>query len=308
MALTLKNINPGGFGGYETTDQLVQNTVWWLNWGLLHGYAFNTCQRGDVGYGAESGAAVLTPVTDERFEPGCVWEGLGREWVWESGVNVSGVAPFQVSGVYVGGAFHPRGESGLYSHHIDYRHGRIIFDLPQNTGSLVEAEYTWRQVHVATADSTVFRNLMLNAVENFVAGMASGTPLRENQAFLPAVFIEDRRSTGRGLQLGGGQIRTHDLLFYVFADNPRDRNILLNWLEYQCRTTMILADLNQSPSVFDGWGDIAEGALTWPQMVAAYPWLKARFAWGTTTKLDSLNPSLFRGRVDIGVELDLGRI
>ena len=308
MALTLRNLNPGGFGGYEVTDQLIQNIKWWFDWGMLHGYAYGTCQLGEVGYGGASGACLLQSVQDERFDDGQVWEGLGREWVWESGVNVSGVAPFQVSGVYVDGVFHPKTEAGVYSHHIDYRHGRVIFDYPQSVSAEVASEYTWRQVYVGSADSDVFHNLMLNAVENFVAGMASGTPLRENQAYLPAIFIEDRRSSGRGLQLGGGQIRTHELLFYVFADNPKDRNLLLNWLEYQTRTALVIADLNQTPSPFDEWGDIGSGAMIWPQMAATYPWKKIRFSWGSTTKLDSLNPDLFRGRVDIAAEIDMGGI
>ena len=32
---------------------------------------------------------------DERYEYGRVWEGYGREWVWESGVNVAS-PPFAV--------------------------------------------------------------------------------------------------------------------------------------------------------------------------------------------------------------------
>jgi len=310
MSLNFKGIGDGGFGGYELTDQLQYNIKWFLDWGLLNNGAYSIYEYDSSSWYSDD-ESKLHPVVDERYEEGKVWEGAGRQWVWESGVSLGAGAanPFRVSGVYVNDVFYPKTSAGIYAHHIDYLNGRIIFDQPKNADDDIRAEYTRRSVHVSFSDTIDFRHMMLNAVEQFLTDTSpSGTPYREHQLWFPSIFIEVKDGEQRGLQLGGGQIKTRNVVFHIFADNPSDRNLLKDWLDYQSRTTFWLADLNNITFPFDRYGDIVDGTTNWPNMVDANPWKKMRIMEGTCTNINSLNSQVFRARVVWKAEIDLGRI
>jgi hypothetical protein len=310
MALTFKGINEGGFGGYELTDQLLYNLKWFLDWGLLNRGAYSVFELGDASW-IDDTEAELHVVPDERYEQGRVWEGAGREWVWESGASLGSGAidPFRVSGVYIDNDFYPTTSMGINAHHVDYLNGRIIFDEPKSEDDLIEAEYTRRSVHVGFADDLEFRILMLNAVEEFLGdNLPSGTTSREHQTWLPSIFIEVRDGTQRGQQLGGGQIKTRYVTFHIFADNPQDRNLLMDWLDYQSRTVFWMADLNQITFPFDEYGDIVAGVTNWPDMVSAYPWKRLRLLNSSPSTINSRNSQLFRARVIYEIEIDFGGI
>jgi len=307
MALTFKGIPSGGFGGYSLTDEMLYNVKFWLDWGLLHHGAFSEYRYSDTSYYSDEDAR-LHAVPDERYGDGRVWEGVGPEWVWESGVAVAN-PPFQVSGINVNGAFYPTGTTGPCAFHVDYQHGRIIFDRQQNLTDDVRADYCHRQVQVAFADHPDFRRLMQQSVEDFLTDAEpSGTPAREHQVWLPSIFIQVDRGTQRGLQLGGGQIKTREVRLFIFADNPTDRNLLADWLDFQSRSALVMADLNAAPFPFDAYGDLASGALTWPQMAQGHPGYKLRIQNGEMARLNSVNPRLFRARVSWTVEIDVGGI
>jgi len=309
-ALKFKGINTGGFGGYELTDQLLYNIKWWIDWAMLNNGAFGIVQRGEDSYYDDT-EAELHSVPDPRYEDGRVWEGAGREWVWESGITVpSGeIQPFRVSGVYVGGTFYSQigASGGTFGHHVDYQNGRIIFDKPQN--DTIEAEFSTRQVYVSFADNPEFKEIMLDALEEFEQDLTpSGTPTREHQAWLPAIFIEEVDGWQRGLQLGGGQIKTRIINLHIFAGNPGDRNLLKDWLDFQSRTSFVMADLNQITWPFDEYGDVVTGITNWPNMASAFPGQKIRIQDSKARAINSVNSKLFRARVTWTVEIDFGGI
>ncbi|RLC89081.1 MAG: hypothetical protein DRJ03_00565 [Chloroflexi bacterium] len=308
--LNFKGTNEGGFGGYELTDQLQYNLKWFLDWGLLNRGAYSIYEYDSESW-YDDDEARLHVVPDERYEQGRVWEGAGREWVWESGVSLGSgaVDPFRVSGVYIDGDFYASDAAGIYAHHTDYLNGRIVFDEPKSADDDIRAEYTRRSVHVGFADDTDFRNLMLNAVEEFLTDSStSGTPAREHQIWLPSIFIEVGTGKQRGWQLGGGQIKTRYVTFHIFADNPADRNLLMDWVDYQSRSTFWMADLNNITFPFDEHGDIVDGVTNWPNMVSAHPWKRLRVIDSTPATINSLNSQLFRARVTWEVEVDMAGI
>lgn len=310
MALTFKGINEGGFGGYELTDQLQYNLKWFLDWGLLNRGAYGIYEYDSESY-YDDDESQLHVVSDERYEQGRVWEGAGREWVWESGVSLGSGAidPFRVSGVYIDGDFYSTDSAGINRHHVDYLNGRIIFDEPKSSDDDIRAGYARRSVHVGFADDPEFRVLMKNAVEEFLTdSLPSGTTSREHQVWLPSIFIEANTGKQRGKQLGGGQIKTRYVIFHIFADNPQDRNLLMDWLDYQSRTVFWMADLNNITFPFDEYGDIVSGVTNWVNMVSDHPWKRLRTIDSTVSKLNSLNSQLFRARVTWEVEIDMDNI
>lgn len=311
MALTFKGINEGGFGGYELTDQLQYNLKWFLDWNLLNRGAYSIYEYDSESWFDDT-ESQLHSVPDERYEQGRVWEGAGREWVWESGVSLAGsgaVNPFRVSGVYIDAVFCPISTVGINAHHIDYLNGRVIFDEPKSSDDDIRAEYTRRSVHVGFADDPEFRVMMLNAVEEFLTdSFPSGTPVREHQIWLPSIFIEVIDGKQRGLQLGGGQIKTRYVTFHIFADNPSDRNLLMDWLDYQSRSTFWMANLNNITFPFDEYGDIVSGVTNWVDMVSDHPWKRLRVIDSSPAKINSLNSQLFRARVTWEIEITMGNI
>lgn len=308
MGLRFSGIDSHGYAGYDFTDQLQYNFKFWLDWNLLHYGAYNLYYYDSESYYNDDESR-LHLIDDGRYNYGRVWEGVGQEWVWESGVSVSGDAPFRVSGVYIESDFYPSTTQGIFSHHIDYQHGRVIFDNPQNEDADIRAEFTQRAVHVGFADEIDFRNLMLEAVEEFLSDTSpSGTPSREHQIWLPSIFIEVKSGYQRGLQLGGGQIKTRNVVLHIFADNPQDRNLLMDWLDYQSRAAFYIANLNSITFPFDEYGDIVDGVTNWENMVNNYPWKKVFIQRGTSEKINSLNSQIFRAKVNYEVEVIFGGI
>lgn len=310
MALIFKGINEGGFGGFELIDQLLYNLKWWADWNFLNKGAYGIYEYDSASY-FDDDESQLHLVQDERYEYGRVWEGIGREFVWESGISLGSgaVDPFRVSGVYIDENFYPIDSVGINRHHIDYLNGRIIFDEPKNADDDIRAEYTRRSIHVGFADNPEFRVMMLNAVEEFLTdSLPSGTTSREHQIWLPSIFIEVDTGKQRGLQLGGGQIKTRYVTFHIFADNPSDRNLLMDWLDYQSRSAFWMADLNNITFPFDEYGDIVPGTTNWTNMVSAHPWKKLRIVDSNSMTVNSLNSQLFRARVTYEIEIDIGNI
>ena len=306
MSLTFKGINLGGYGGYDLTDILLINLKWWIDWGLVHNGAYQP-------YLLSDDESVLKSVedSDRRYSDGQVWEGVGREWVWESGIQVpsGAIQPFRVSGVYINSAFYPIDTIGTYAHHIDYQNGRVIFEQPQSDTTEVKVEYTTRSVFVDEADKPAFSRLMLGASEDFLEETEpSSTPAREFQVWLPSIFIQVDRGQQQGLQLGGGQIKRRIINFYIFTEYPSDRNMLMDWLDFQSRTAFMLADLNEITFPFDQYGGLVSGATNWVDMANTYPYKKLRVMDSVLTRLDSLNSNLFRARVQYEVEIDFGGI
>lgn len=309
-ALNFKGTNSGGFGGYELTDHLQYNLKWFIDWNLLNRGAYGIYEYDSASW-YDDDESQLHLVPDERYEEGRVWEGAGREWVWESGVLLGSGAidPFRVSGVYINSTFYPITSSGINRHHVDYLNGRIIFDEPKSADDDIRVEFTRRSVHVGFADDREFRDMMLNAVEEFLTdSLPSGTVSREHQVWFPSIFIEVSTGKQRGLQLGGGQIKTRYVIFHIFADNPSDRNLLMDWMDYQSRTAFWMADLNNITFPFDEYGDIVPDITNWVDMVSANPWKRMRVVNSNPQSINSLNSQVFRARVTWEIETDFGNI
>ena len=310
MSLTLKGVNQNGFAGYELTDQLLYNIKGWLDWGFLHHGAYSIYPLGQDSFYANEECS-LNVAVDSRLPDRTVYEGVGREWVWESGVSVptGAIQPFRVSGVYVNGTFIPSSDTGPHRHHIDYRNGRVLFDESQDADDEILAEYTTRGIYVGFADGPEFQMLMLDTIKEFLTDTTpSGTPSKEHQVWLPSVFIELESGDGRGLQLGGGQIKTRLITLHIFADNANDRNLIMDWLDYQNRACFYMANLNEIQFPFDQYGDIISGATNWVDLMNDFPWKKLRITEGKCKKINSLNTKLFRATVTWKIEVDFGGI
>jgi len=103
MSLEFKGIDSAGFGGFSMTDQILYNLKFFIDWGFLHHGAYNFYLFNADSFFTNDEAVLKAWLYDPRYPVNTVFDGIGKEWVWESGVSVASgtIPPFRVSGVYV---------------------------------------------------------------------------------------------------------------------------------------------------------------------------------------------------------------
>lgn len=309
MSLNFKGIDSAGVAGFSLTDQILYNLKFWIDHNLLAHGGFDIYKVGQNSFFAND-EANLHYVPDQRFPDRTVFESVGRGFVWESGISpINGDPPFRISGININGAFVPIGDTGPNRFHLDYINGRVIFDESRNENDIISADYCSRAVYTNFADSDVFNLLMLESIEEFLSKETpSAIPSKEHQIWLPAIFLELQSGRGRGLQLGGGQVKERVVVLHLFANDSGYRNMLLDILDFQNRAAFILGDLNSMPQMFDEFGSVLPGITNFIDMASQYPYRKIRIMDGSCQTINSLNTKLFRGKVTWKIELDIGNI
>jgi len=291
------------FYDYEASDILAQNLHQFLDHGLVEIGAFTNITFSNS---ATSGYTTLKRVYDDRYGKNRVFEGIGAGWVWESGISLVGSTdyPFHVSGVYVGNQFIPNSSSGIFSFNVDYRNGRIVFNNSIPAGSGVKCEYSAKDVNVQVVDSKQWKTIITKYEESFNS-LASNSPsgmaeiLKQDRAYLPALFVAVNDRNTKGFQLGGGELTTYYVDFYTFADKPFQNRRLLDLLNNQQEVVLNLYNINNSPKVFNYDGTLSSGALTYPALAtktSPYFWSFARIDKSTGGPREA-KYDIFRGLV-----------
>lgn len=257
------------FYKYDLTDIVTENVRAWLEYGLVEMGAYTNVTYSDA---STSGYTKLQLVNDNRYTDGRVYEGYGPSWIWETSVSVPGgyTAPFAVSGIKVNNTFYPSATSGIYSHKIDYKHGRIVFDTPVTSG-IVQCQYSFRDVDIVTSDSPKWQTIVDHYQDAYndigdLSPSGAAIFLKDRRVWLPTIVIATNTVRSKPLQLGGGEIVTCDVKTNILSDNSfiskRINDVLLNQYEH----TLTLYDVETAPNTFNYNGTVASGALTYPQL------------------------------------------
>lgn len=285
-------------------DQVLAGVQYFFNWGLLNAGAFTNVTIPSSGQYPGTPRHQLRCVDDPNYTRGQVWESFRKEWVWESGVEFN-TQPISVSGVKVGNTFQPGTGVGVYKHKVDYRLGRIVFDAAISPTSVVTASYSYRWCPVSLEDEPWFRDIQFRVFHsedgNFLPGSGQWSQLAQNRLQLPAVVLEVGASNkSTGLQLGGGQIVTQQVLFNILTENPADGRKLRDMIKGEVDRSIFLFNLNLLAK-FNRFPLNADGSLntnrppSYPQLVAEPTASVATsgFLWrnATFTKADIAQPS-----------------
>ena len=243
--------------GDSTISLLLQdNLIELFDWGLIDAGGFTNISIPTSGhYGGDKHKLRL--VDDPRYISGQIWEGFRSNWIWQSGLSCIEQPktltvlkpdvvnyPSQshspgVSGVFVGGAFHPTSGVGPYKHHIDYPNGRVVFDTAISTTSTVTAEFSHKWAKITKANDDFFREIQYRsdrADGDFtLEGSGDWSQLADTRLQLPAVAVEVVKSRNlKPYALGG---LTHyvntDVLFHVLAEEDYERDKLLDIFSLQ---------------------------------------------------------------------------
>ncbi len=263
----------------EIKDAIVE----YFDWGLLEkGNYFNVTKGETSPNGLDYSRLKL--VKDANHPSGCVWEGFRKNWVWQSGIaGVAGhTAPIVgsdhthpgISGVYINNSFKPITSTGTYAHFVDYYNGRVVFANPLPTGTVVQAEFSYKWINVLYAsDVPWLRQIQLNT--NQPADNDNITMTSDMRIQLPAIAIEivPRRSF-RGYQLGGGQFVYTDVLFHVFAEDDGTRDQLIDIVSFQNDRQVFTFDSNRiaisGRFPLDYRGVPVSGAMRYPDVIGGY--------------------------------------
>ena len=263
--------------GQDSYGEILRaNILSFIEWGFLNTGGFINVNIPSSGlYGGNKHK--LQPARDPRYTDGQVWQSFRNNWVWQSGLSTQ-TQPIQVSGVYVNSSFYPLSTTGTYAHYVDYPRGRIVFNTPISTGSVVTAEYSYKWIQTVDArDSQLVKSIQYNAnrVDNsHFTQFASGdwNPVSETRVALPLIAVHtSEKTTYRPYQIGGGSYVHKNIVCYIFSENDRFHGKIADILSSQKEKTIRLYDTNKiaeaSRFPLNNNGSIASGALTYPQMV-----------------------------------------
>jgi|TARA_R110002051_G_scaffold311228_2_gene384909 hypothetical protein len=312
-------------GKTTLSQQLQDNLVEFFSWGLIDKGGFFNVNIPAVGlYGGNKHQLRL--VDDPNYTAGQVWEGYRNNWVWESGLSTV-TQPIAISGVFVGGSFHPATGVGAHAHHIDYPNGRIIFDSAISTTNTVTAEYSYKWIKVTAANATPwFREVQyradrLDSSHFSNTGSGDWSQLGQTRLQLPAIGIEivPRRSF-KPLELGGLSQWTYtDVLFHILTEDEFTRNKLVDIVSFQQEKTIYMFDVDKIaqsgrfPLDYRGMlseKSVASGALNYPNLVtvSGYRDRELRFSSMSVQQMDAISPSLHLGTVRGQTEVILSQL
>jgi len=305
-------------GEATLSEQLYANISTFFNWGLLGvGSFFNITRPSSGTYGGDY--STLSLRHDRNYTLGRVWESAIHDWVWESGIEYN-TQPISISGVYVNNVFYPSSGTGTYAHIINYPLGQVIFNNPIATGSVVSLEYSHRYFHFYTADTPGAKEIMFNSFrvdDSHFSQPESGVwnIMSQNRIELPAVILEVvPKQKMVGLQLGGGQWVSRDILFHVLAESVSDRDKIFDIITYQKDKTILSFDKNalitDNKFPLDSDGSLVSGAINYPEMVnptGQYFWKKLLFENFVSQDVPS-TPPLFRATIRGTIKTDLTEI
>jgi hypothetical protein len=234
----------------------------WLNNLFLKDGFFIDVSTGETDvYGRDISEMISS--LDASYADGRVWQSAFKEWVHESGVipTEAGVSsPMVASGVTVDGTFYPKdpGDPGFnptFSHAIDFRNGRVIFDSPISLVSYVQGEFSYKEITVALA--ATFEN---ETKEFYFETSYKDNPFQtgviifpeENSRTLPMVMIDVTQSSYDAYELGNAS-NTLELQgsLIVWARNDYTRDQIEDLIGSQEHVVALGIDFNTAPYPLD---------------------------------------------------------
>jgi hypothetical protein len=290
---------------------LEANFKMYFDWAFLHiGAWFDVNTNNNTLYGTNKHSRLI-PVEDPAYTNGMVWQGIRKDWVWETGTFYNLASPTAIDTVYVN--YLPITKLGNFT--INYPLGRVIFNNPISVSSNVDLNYSYRFVQIQRSSESPWFNILqfssFNTSNKDIKQTDSGEWAigGHHRIQLPTIIIEPvARSRSRPYEIGNGLLwLEQDIAFYVLAENKNDRNKLLDILRLQQDVTLQLFDTNalsQNDNFpLDYNGDIKENALMYPDIINAYPWRKCLIKNISLFEIDSPNPNLHQGMARATVEI-----
>ena len=253
----------------------------------------------------------LIPVSDMSYVDGQVWQGIRKEWVWETDISYDSTAPITITNVLVNGISVPKTNNFT----INYPSGRLIFNNPVSLSATVELNYSYRFVQIHRSSDSPWFNIIqyssFNTANQDIQQIDNGEWAigSHHRVQLPCIIIESiPRSRSRPYELGNSLLwLEQDMVFYVLAENKNDRNKLLDIIRLQQDSTLQLFDTNLVAQAdnfpLDYNGDIKNLPLMYPNLISQYNWRKCFIKNVNLIELDSKHTNFHQGAARATLEI-----
>jgi len=312
----LKGIN--SVFDYTLANDIQDGLLEYFDWALLDIGNYFNCSLGELSPDGHDYSKLRLSSNDQYYE-GQVWEGFRKNWVWQSGVDYS-PSPLVgddnenpgISGIYIDNTFYPNTTTGQYAYSIDHFNGRIIFDQPIPTTSVVQVEHSYKWINVVYANSVPWLREVQYSTEEPTSNFynrdkGSWNIPPESRLQLPAIAVElVANRTFKPYQLGGGQWVYTDVIFHCIAEDEITRNKLLDIVSLQSDKTIDLFDSNKinenNDYPLDYRGVPVPSALRYPDLVGRYAGGKLRLTNAVVQDMISVDSDIFGGIVRFTTE------
>jgi hypothetical protein len=308
------------YGNDHLSDILEANLKVYYDWALLGigGWTdVNIPQSG--AYGGDF--SELRLVDDPSYTAGQVWEGVRKDWVWETGVDyidATGGGPWNPTPV---GTPEVNGVPTAASYHVNYKLGRIVFDSPISTSSTVKVDHSFRDAQVYRADDAPwFRELQFQSFrvdsDHFgQTGSGDWSIGAQHRVQLPTIILEMvPRGRSSPFALGDGSLMMEqDVMFHVLAESRTDRNRLKDIIQNQSDKSIYLFNTNTMAASgdypLDYRGELV-GSMMYPTMVehpddGGHQWRKCDMMDATVSEVESIHPNLYEAVIRTRMEIVL---
>ena len=311
---SFKGIAGSCIGAAQFKENLEINILEFCRWSCLGiGAFYNFFLPGSGAYGGSFTRLRLSE--DPNYLEGQVWEGPRQDWVWESGVQYS-TQPIAISGVYVDGTFYPNGSAvpvgGNFS--INYPYGRILFQNPLATDSVVECEYSARLWQFSPASVPWWRGVQYNSLrpddfQYLSYGSGAWSVMAEHRVQLPHVIVDcTPRQSFVGWQLGLGTRVSQEVMFHILGEEQYDTKTMSDIITAQREKTIILFDKNailaSGAMPLNPDGTIASGARCYPDLVHDFEISRAAILEMSSDYVTN-SPPLYHSAIRATVQVDV---
>jgi hypothetical protein len=305
-----------GVEHWSDTDyitELENNLYFFLNQAFLKIGAFQNISSGySTAYGRLDELRLLP---DNNFTSGQIWQGIRKDWAWETGVMYTGTDDSEVSPT--GTAIYVNGVAPTGNYAVNYREGLVFFEQAVSATNSVTATHSIRYVQIyLSQDAKWWKQIQLNSLradeeswdnDQFNSGIRS--ILTQNRVQLPAILIESTtKSRSTPYQLGStASWVEHTVLFNVIAEDPQTRNKVMNALSRQEGRSFYLYDSDLVAAAgdfpFNSSGDIADATKDYNYFITNHKDQVVRWKSSQVTNIDAPNSDLFFGVVSATFEL-----
>jgi hypothetical protein len=190
----------------------------------------------------------LSWVNEHSYLNGRVWQGIRKDWVWETGLSFSGNYPISISSVNVSGVDITGG------YYVDYPQGRVVFNTPISTTTNVYVNYSYRNVQTYIADDAPWLQELQYNTQDATNTQFTQDPRTGNWSVgsfnriqLPAVVLQViPRAGSYPYEMGNGSlVLQQDVLFHILSEKRRIRNDLMSMFLLQNDRSIYLFDENK---------------------------------------------------------------
>lgn len=300
------------FGQLTTRSLIRENVMAHLSQALINAGGYYNMPTGTYGYYGND-FSQLRPSYDPQYSNFRFWAGSSSDWVWESQSPTysNGTPPLIASGIIVSGVFYPEKNGGVYDHYIDYARGGVVFTNPQPSGLNVFCQHSERAGFVYSSTGPEYRRLFnahLSNWQNSPPGSGYDEMPNDIKTFLPAIFIDVKRSYGIPYELGSAaRMDTYTISFDVVAEDTPHYEFLMDCC-VSLQTSTIKGYNSNSISSGGYYGLNLDGSLnpnrlSVDQRSQQYFWKNLRFT-ETASETDTfIALPLIRGGVSVDLEV-----